>query len=555
MEFNPFARQQRDLGRLAQIAALLAKYGLASWLKPIPWDWLHQHFKGPEGGVIAENSLASRLRLVLTELGPTFIKLGQVLSTRPDLIGADLADELAKLQSQTVADHPDIVHATIVEELGRPPEEIFAHFEPTAFASASIAQVHAARLKTGESVVIKVQKHGIEKKVEADLSILSWLAEQVEHYSPPLKSYEPVAVVRQFRRTLLREFDFAHELRNLEEFSRRFAKDSTVRFPKAWAEFSGHRVLTMERFEGIFGTEPERLRDSGADLNLFAQRGANMYLAMIFRDSFYHADPHPGNLMWLPGGIVGVLDCGMVGRLDERLRDEIENLALAVGQGDARALADAIFRLSLVPPQDSRELLQADLSEFVGEFAGQSLRDLDISAALNSLVGIIRQHRLVLPPGVSLLLRTLVVLEGTAQLLSPNFSLAEVILPFYHRAIGRRLAPRRLLLRLHRTYRDWDQLLQALPRDINEALQRIRTGAFRVHLDHRHLDPVVNRLVLGIVTASMFLGSSLLWSMKAPPEIGGISIFGAAGYVCAMYLGWRLFRAIKKSGDIDSKDS
>jgi len=236
------------------------------------------------------------------------------------------------------------------------------------------------------------------------------------------------------------------------------------------------------------------------------------------------------------------------------LRDEIEGLLLAVTQADAEALTDAVLSLSSAPPARARDQLRAELADFVAEYTGQAIGELNLSGALNSLAEIIRRHRLALPPEVSLLLRTLVLLEGTAQLLSPQFSLAEVIEPFYQKTVARRLSPKRWMFRLQRAYRDWERLLQTLPRDLNETLQRIRSGQFHVHLDHRHLDPIVNRLVLGILTASLFLGSSLLWSMKAPPLLGGVSVFGAAGYLLALYLGWRLFRAIKKSGSVDSKD-
>jgi ubiquinone biosynthesis protein len=554
MEFNPLAKHQRDFGRVAEIMKALVRYGLADWMRPLPFAGLQQFFTSREGDIIADAPMSVRVRLVLTELGPTFIKLGQVLSTRPDLVGVEFAEELSKLQSSTPPDAPEAIRDIIIADLGKPPEELFAEYEPVAFASASIAQVHRARLITGEPVVLKVRKPGIERKVEADLSILAWLADLAETHAPQLKQFEPSAVVRQFERTLLHELDFTHERRNMEEFTRRFAGDPTVRFPQAWPQYSGKHVLTMERLEGIQGNERDLLRDSGADMNAFALRGANMYLSMIFRDSFYHADPHPGNLMLLPGGVVGVLDCGMTGRLDERLRDEIENLVLAVGQSDALALTDAVCRLGSVSPGGDHDQLIAELSEFVADYAGQSISDLDLRDALNDLTGIIRRHHVVLPAGVSLLLRTLVLLEGTAQLLSPKFSLAEVIQPFYRRAIRRRFAPKRMFLRFQRTFRDWDLLFQALPRDLADALQRLRTGNFQVHLDHRHLDHVVNRLVMGIIMASVFLGSSLLWSMKAPPVLWDVSIFGATGYMIAVYLGWRIYRAIRKSGSVDSQD-
>jgi ubiquinone biosynthesis protein len=304
----------------------------------------------------------------------------------------------------------------------------------------------------------------------------------------------------------------------------------------------------------VLGYETDKLKATGVDLGEFAQRGADMYLEMIFRDSFYHADPHPGNLMLLPGGVIGVLDCGMAGRLDDVLRDDIEALLLAVAQRDTEALTDAVYSVGAVPPEASRDQLRADLADFVAEYTGQSINELDLAGALRTLADIIRRHHISLPPGVSLLLRTLIVLEGTARLLNPDFSLAEVIQPHYVRTIGRRLSPQRLWLRIQRSYRDWDRLLQALPRDLNETLQRLRSGRLTVHLDHRHLDPVVNRLVLGILTASLFLGSSLLWSMEAPPILGGVSVFGAAGYLFSIHLGCKLRGGDNRWGSVGSDD-
>lgn len=547
-------RLNRDTHRVAEIAGVLAKYGLAGWLKAIPLNAVRERLKSDEGQPINELSAPVRLRLALTDLGTTFIKLGQMLSTRPDVVGVEVADELSQLQTDTPADDGATIRKLLEEELGRPPEEIFAFFDEEAFASASIAQVHRAKLPTGESVAVKIQKAGIQRLVESDLSILAGLAELAEKHVDQLRPYEPVALVRQFRRTIMRELDFNIERRNLEEFARNFADDPGVRFPKPWAAFSSRRALTMEFFDGLLGSDPDALKATGIDLGEFAQRGADMYLEMIFRDSFYHADPHPGNLMLLPGGVIGVLDCGMAGRLDDVLRDEIEAILLAVAQRDTEALTDAVFSIGAVPVGASRDQLRADLADFVAEYTGQSIGELDLAGALRSLADIIRRHHISLPPGVSLLLRTLIVLEGTSQLLNPDFSLAAVIRPYYLRTIGRRLSPQRFWLRIQRSYRDWDRLFKALPRDLTETLQRLRSGRLTVHLDHRHLDPVVNRLVLGILTASLFLGSSLLWSMKAAPIVGNISVFGAAGYVISVYMGWKLLRAIRRSGNVEGKE-
>jgi len=553
MKLTAITRLERNVRRSGEIIGVLAKYGLADWVKGLNFSWIQERIKSVDGQHIADLKIEERVRLAFTELGTTFIKLGQMLSTRPDLVGPEMAKELAHLQTDTPADPPDTVRATIEAEFGKPPSKLFAHFKEAPLASASIAQVHLARLHSGEHVVVKVQHAGIADKIMPDLDILAGLAELAEKHSSEMRRYQPMAIVRQFRRTLLRELDFTSERRNLQEFAKHFAQDDTVHFPRAYEEFSTRRVLTMERLEGILGTDSAALAASGADLNEFAHRGANMYLQMIFRDAFYHADPHPGNLMLLPNGVVGVLDCGMVGRLDEELAEGLEDMLMAVVNHNSADLGESILRLGSAPPATPRDELRADLTDFVADYVGQSIQDMDLSGALNSLFEIIRRYNITLPPPLSLLLRTLVELEGTAQRLSPDFSLAEVFRPFYTTMVRRRLSVRRIIGRLQHAYRDWERLVESLPRDLGDVVRRVRDGTFSVHLDHRHIDPVVNRLVLGVMTAAMFVGSSLLWSMKAPPTISGVSVFGAAGYLIAAYFAWRLLRAIKKSGDIDSK--
>lgn len=540
-------RLERNARRGREIASVLVRYGLADWLRRLPGERVHEWLRDSEGHTIPELEKPERIRLALTELGTTFIKLGQMLSTRPDVVGPQVAHELAKLQIGTPPDPPGVAQATLERELGHPAHALFDRFEPEPFASASIAQVHYARLASGEEVVVKIQKAGIEERIEADLAILADLAQLVERHVAQAKPYRPVAVVRQFSRMLRGELDFGRERRNLEQFRRNFADDATVHFPRPWPERSTRGVLTMERLDGVLISHAEALREVCEDIDAFARRGANMYLEMIFRDAFYHADPHPGNLMRMPGEVVGVLDCGMVQRLDEDLRERIEDLLLALTQGDPVALAEAVWNLGASPPAGEREELSAELSDFAAEHVGQPIDELQLGTVLSGLIDVIHRNHVYLPAGASILLRTLVELEGTAQILNPSFSLAEVIAPYCRKAAQRRLAPGRLAVRLQRGLGQWERLLRLLPGDLNDMLRRIRAGTLSVHLDHRRLDPVANRLVMGLLTSSLFLGSSLLWSLKAPPLVWDVSLFGAIGYGLALVLGFKLYRAIRRS--------
>lgn len=555
MKIDALSRLERHAKRIAEIAGVLGKYGLANLFGGFHYSWLQNRLKSSDGQTLTGDvTTAARVRMALTELGTTFIKLGQMLSTRSDLLGPELTEELSQLQCSVPADSAETARATIEKELGRSIGDLFAHFEDLPMAAASIAQVHAAMLPSGRSVVVKVRRAGVAEQAATDVEIVQALAELLEKHSPALRAYQPVALVRQFRRTLMREMDFTYERRYLEEFGRNFADDPTVCIPEVFGDFCSHQVVTMERLDGIRGTDIEELRQSGEDLGEFARRGANMYLEMIFRDGFYHADPHPGNLLLLPGNIVGVIDCGMVGRIDEDLRDEVESLIVGIVENDSAVVSEQVLNLGAVPSTCSREKLRADLQDFMADYTGHPLSDIHVGAALGNLVEIIRRHHIVLPPALALLLKTIIVLEGTSRRLSPDVSLTELMQPYCSRLLLRRFSPGRIARRARRTYRAWDRLLKALPRDLADLLSRFRDGTLTVHLDHRHLDPIINRLVLGVLTAAIFLGSSELWSRQAAPLLYGVSVFGALGYALSLFLGWRLLRAIRKSGNIQSKD-
>ncbi|MBI3823740.1 MAG: phosphotransferase, partial [Planctomycetes bacterium] len=304
---------------------------------------------------------------------------------------------------------------------------------------------------------------------------------------------------------------------------------------------------------GISGEDVPGMRGSGFNLNEFAQRGAGMYLDMIFRDGFYHADPHPGNLMMLPGGVVGVIDCGMVGRLDETLREEVESLLISIISKDAVELTDSVMRLGSAPPELDRDALRAEISNFVSEFGSRSLRDFNLSAALKQMTDIVRRYHILLPTPLAMMLKTLVMLEGTSRQLNPNFNLAELIEPYQVKVLRNKLSLDRVLRKLYRAYRDWDRLIDMFPRDAAEILRRLRNGTFELKHEHRRLEATVNRLVLGVLSASFFVGSSILYANHAEPAPGGISIIGSIGFVLSLVFAYKLIRTINKAEDADKK--
>lgn len=543
----------RNARRFKEIAGILGKYGFAEFLSPTAPTFLQNLARSPDGTRLSLLPREIRLRQALTELGGAFIKIGQILSTRADLVGPEVAAALASLRSDTEPDPPAIVRECIVAELGDTPENLFASFDDRAIASASIGQVHRATLADGTRVVVKIQHAGIDAKIRADCDIFLGLAELAERGFVQLRLYQPMAVASEMRRSILRELDFIREERNLRHFAANFANDERVVFPRTYPELSTGRVLTMEELSGQTLAELAalpRTPDQESRMAELAQNAAAVFLDMIYRDGFFHADPHPGNIFILPGDRLGLIDCGMVGRLDDRTRRALEDALLAVVEGDADGLADQVMRLGQLPPGLDRDGLRADIEDFVGDYAHQDVGSFDLSGALSDVAALVRRHGILLNPTVAHLIKVFVVLEGAARSLHPEFSLIEVITPYYATIMSRRFAPGQLFTRLRRGLRDVSSLLETLPRDLTEILHRAREGRLDVHLVHQGLEGTVNRLVYGIISASLFLGSCLLLANRVPPVIFDISLFGALGCFAALVLTLRLLRAIRRSGEL-----
>ncbi|MDP7302286.1 MAG: AarF/UbiB family protein, partial [Pirellulaceae bacterium] len=322
MKISSIPQIYRNVRRGTEIISVLSRYGLADWISRFNLDFVKDQLKARDGEAIARHPREARIRMALTDLGPTFIKLGQLLSTRPDLVGREQANELSKLQSDVPADPPEAIRRIVEAELGQPIDELFAEFCDEPIASASIGQVHSARLRSGEQVVVKVQHDKIEKTVREDLEVLAGLAQLAESI-PEFKRYRPATTVAEMARTLRRELDFGREERNLLQFAGQFHNIHKVRIPKPIEELCTPRVITMERLDGVKLEDPRQLVAQGLDLNVVAHRIAELYLEMIFSHGHFHADPHPGNILVLPGNVIGLLDFGMVGRIGERLREDI----------------------------------------------------------------------------------------------------------------------------------------------------------------------------------------------------------------------------------------
>ena len=541
---------RRNTSRFTEIVSVLMKYGLADWLGASGPGFVRDRLVGARGEKLTEVSRPERLCAAFQELGPTFVKLGQMLSTRPDLVGPEMAHTLEGLQGDTPPDPPDVVRRVVESELGRSLEECFAEFDLKPLGSASIGQVHRAVLHDGSKVAVKVQHDGIQEIIRNDMELLAVLAAAAEEADEELMLYQPVRIADDFERMLTRELDYNRERTSIETFTANFDGDETVHFTKTWPELSSKRVLTMEFLEGTSVKKHDELVAQGLDPAKIARDGANVWLKMILRDGFFHADPHPGNLLILEGGQVGILDCGMVGFIDESTQERFGELLMAFVSRDSAEIARQCLLIGRAPANLDREAFRADLNEFCQTHLSGDIAGIDFSAAIAEAVEVIRRHHVTIPGNFASLLRTIALLEGTSRSLDTNFQLIELLQPYRHKLLMRRMAPKAVLKRLFLTTRDWDRLLRSFPNDMMELMDRLRTSSLDVNLRHRDLDVVTNRVTWGILTAAVFLGSSILLGSRVPPLLWDTSIFGLIGTLGAGFLAVRLFWAIWRGGGL-----
>jgi ubiquinone biosynthesis protein len=536
--------------RLNDTFLILGKYQIAGWLNDYTPQSIKDKFTTAQGVNIEDLSYEEKFRLVIEELGTTYIKLGQLLSTRSDLIGDDLANELKKLQSDIPADSKSMVIDTFNEEFGKTPEEVFKSFNYEPIGSASVGQAHKAELEDGTVVIVKVQHRGIDTIVNEDLDILKFLASKSEKLSKEVADYRPVELVSEFARTLLRELNYNRELKNLDEFAKNFSGKEGIVFPKSYLELTTNKILTMEFLDGISIEKQDKLKELNVNTQAIAKIGVKTYMQMIFEDSFYHADPHPGNFLVVDGIKVGLIDCGMTGRLDAKTKENLEDLLVAISDSDVEEMTDVIMKCSEVPRDFNKKNFTAELNDFLAENRFDSIENIRIADIVEDLMSLLRTYKISFDSKIIMLLKTLVLLEGSSRLLDRNFDLWAFIEPQKFKTLANRFSPHAILHNFLKRVRHWDNLFKSLPKDISDIISGAKSGSFAVHLNHRGLNAVINRLVYGIISASLFLLSGMLLSAEVKPVVNQVSLLGILSMVLALWLSFKIFRSVKKSGGL-----
>ncbi|MEO9456980.1 ABC1 kinase family protein [Chromobacterium phragmitis] len=514
-------------------------------------EWLNLSLPENESG----QPTAVRVRLAFEELGPTFIKLGQILSTRVDVFPPDWIEEFEKLQNRVPPVPAEAVRRLVKEALGSEPGELFAEFDMRPIGSASIAQVHRARLKDGSEVAVKLRRPGIAEKVEADLRILAHLAHLLELEFPELRRYQPSGIVAQFSRSLRRELDLAIEARNMERFAKDFTDDPFVTVPQVHWAYTNAAVNVQSYVDGVPASDLARLRDSGLDPVLLAQRGADAVLKMILINGFFHADPHPGNVFFLSEHRIAFIDFGMAGRISHVRRDEIVDLLSAVAEHNEHGIIDVLIEWTGNTPVDMQKFAD-EVGEFMFQYEHVPLKGLNISQLIADIMALIRNHGIVLPPDMAMLFKALVTLEGLGRQLNPEFQLVAHITPFVKELIVARYHPAALLKRGRQSLSEGLEMISGLPRDLVRVGRDMRHGKFRVNLDlqrldnfGKQLDRSSNRLTMGIVTGCLIIGSSIVMTVNAGPKLFGLPFFGFVGFMLALFnsvwLVWSIWRSGK----------
>jgi ubiquinone biosynthesis protein len=558
---NPFFRIRRTythLVRYRHIMGVLMKYGFEEaagiFARRLKIGLGSKDLSASRMRNLAQTSLPQRARLAAEELGPTFVKLGQMLSTRPDLIPVDYVSELEHLQDRVAPEKYKAIRNTVKQQLGAFPEEIFETFDPVPLAAASIAQVHRARTKEGREVVVKIRRPGIVKTIRTEMEMLLDIAALVKMRLGRNSTIDPVRMVNEFSQAVTKEVDFANERRNQQRFIHNFASDSMVHVPEVLEAYSSEGLLTMEFIDGIKPSNLDQLENAGLEPKTIASRGADFVLKQVFDHGFFHTDPHPGNFLILPDNILAPLDFGQVGRLTRQDQMLLQFIVLSIVDGDADKIIHGLERAETLAEETDIAELTRDLEEILSDHSGLPMKDIPFGEALRRAFDVIRQHHITPPRDFTLMLKSLMTIEAFATDLDTEFQIIDHLRPYARKFSFEQISPENLFRQMRKATRGAGELAARFPEDAAAIISKFRRGSFKMHVYHDHLEELEqtldnssNRISFAVIIAALLIASSLL--VPQTGDILGIvslETLGIIGYLTAAVMGvWLLASIIR----------
>jgi ubiquinone biosynthesis protein len=558
-EWNPVNRTYRHAGRYADIIQVLIRYGFADIVSRSRMEQVftfgRKVFLRKTDPSIFSYTRWERMRMVVEHLGPTFIKIAQLLTLRADLIPIELIREFEKLQDTVPPFPAQEAKAVIAEELSAPADELFASFDDTPIAAGSLAQVHAARLSSGESVAVKVRRPGITEKIAVDIEIMRTLASLLEKHLPNAGAYNLREIVEEFSAAIRQELDFEHEALQLEQFRSLYGELDHLHVPALYHEYTTKQVLVTEFIRGIKISHIEELQGAGIDCRRVAEQGADAVLTQIFEKGFFHADPHPGNIMVLPGGKICFLDYGMMGTISPATRRLLTAIIIGALFQDTEYIVRNLLRICRTRGKVNQRNLEARVAKIADEFFFKPLEKIDVKRLIQDMLRLFPENSLVLPADLYLLTRALLLLQGNGERLDPEFNFAEYVRPFIRKVFRRKVNLSKLTKDFILTVEELAELGRTLPFDIRDILQNLKEGKIRIEFEHhglssaeKTLSSTVNRLSFAVVAASVLIGSSLVLFSGMPPLWRGIPVIGLIGIVGAGLLCFWLLISIIRHG-------
>ncbi|MCX7725631.1 MAG: AarF/UbiB family protein [Chitinispirillaceae bacterium] len=546
----------RHLSRYGEIVSILIKYGFGDILSRINIEKYLSAWKNifrkvsPDSAKIAELSRWDRITLALEELGPTFIKLGQFASNRPDILPVELLKSLEKLQDSVPPFDENLAIKIVEEELQRKIDSIFSNFSLKPFASASIAQVHKATLLDGREVAVKIQRPNVVDIISVDLEIMRHIASLMERYLTGIKPFEPVKLVDEFANAIKKELDFTNEALHILHFKRIFVKDPTIHIPDLYSDYSTKRVLTTEFIKGIKISQVEKLFEAGYNPVEIARRGANAILKQIFEYGFFHADPHSGNILVTDNNVICFLDLGMTGTLTPRVRKLLKRIIIGIVRQNPTLIISTLEEMAGRELKYSDEL-EYEIFEMIQEYSPRAIGSINIGEILNRLFNIMITYQIKIMPGFYLLIKAMVTIEGIGYKLNPDFNMIEYLEPFVKKIIKEQYSLMGILQEGEEIGLDFFTFIKSFPSEVKKILQMLKAGQMKFEFEHiglypitKKIDQAVNRLVYGLVLASLIIGSSIVIHSAIPPKIYGLPIIGIIGFLTAGIMGFGLIISI-----------